>query len=163
MKEYGFQDSYIVACKQLYSASNAYYMTIHGNTAPLSIYIGTLQGDILYPFLFTIFMQSFLRWLAVGNRRYKPTYQPHKPTSIIITYDDHGYKDDSSITAGSIQDLKIQIKKFTSSANTPGSSLRPPNVKPPDHYGPMATPSTPQIRPCYKNKTTRSHSQTVPT
>ena len=50
MKEYGFQDSYIAACKQLYSASNTYYMTIHGNTTPLSIYTGTLQRDTISPF-----------------------------------------------------------------------------------------------------------------
>jgi hypothetical protein len=57
VKEYGFQDSYITACKQLRSASNTYYMTIHGNTAPLSIYRGKLQGDTLSPLLFTIFME----------------------------------------------------------------------------------------------------------
>jgi hypothetical protein len=112
MREYGFQDSYIAACKQLYSASNTYYMTIHGNTTPLNIYRGTLQGDTLSPFFFTIFMEPLLRWLAVGSRGYKPTYQPHKSNSTIITYDDHGYADDVSITAGSIQDLKIQLKKL---------------------------------------------------
>ena len=111
MTEYGFQDSYIAACKHLYSVSNTYYMTIHGNTAPLFIYRGTLQGDKLSPFLFTIFMEPLLRWLAVGSRGYKPTYQPHKSTSTIIAYDDHGFADDVSITAGSIQDLKTQLKK----------------------------------------------------
>jgi len=88
-------------------------MIIHGNTAPLPIYRGTLQGDTLSPFLFTIFMEPLLRWLAVDSRGYKPTYQPNKPTSTIITYDDqHGYADDVSITAGSIHDLKIQLKKL---------------------------------------------------
>jgi hypothetical protein len=43
MEEYGFQDFYIAACKQLYPASNTYYMSIHGKTTPLSIYRGTLQ------------------------------------------------------------------------------------------------------------------------
>ena len=57
-------------------------------------------------------MEPLVRWLAVGNREYKPTYQPHKTTSTIITYDDHGYADDVSITAGSIQDLKIKLKKL---------------------------------------------------
>ncbi len=109
MEEYGFQDSYIAACKQLYSASNTYYMTIHGNTIPLSIYMGTLQGDTLSPFLFTIFMESLLRWRVFGSRGYKPSYQTHKSTSTIITYDDHGYADDINITAGSIQDLKIKL------------------------------------------------------
>ena len=87
-------------------------MTIHGNTAPLSIYRGTLQGDTLSPFLFTIFMEPLLRWLAVGSRGYKSTYQPHRPTSTFITYDDHGYADDVSITTGTIHDLKIQLKKL---------------------------------------------------
>ncbi len=118
-KEYGFQDSYIETCKQLYSASSTYYMTIHGNTDPLHIYRGTLQGETLSPFLFTILMERLLRWLAVGSRGYRPTYQPHKSTSTIITYDDHGYADDVSITTGSLQDLKIQLKNYTSSVNTP--------------------------------------------
>ena len=112
MKEYGFQDSYIAACTQLYSASNTCYMTIHENTVPLSIHRGPLQGDKLSPFLFTIFMEPLLRWVAVRNRGYRPTYQPHRPTSTIITYDDHGYADDVSITAESIQDLQIQLKKL---------------------------------------------------
>ncbi len=107
MGEYGFQDSYISAYKQLYSASNTYYMT-----TPLSIYMDTLQGDTISPFLFTIFMEPLLRWLAEGSRGYKPSYQPHKSTSTIITYDDRGYADDISITAGSIHDLKIQLTKL---------------------------------------------------
>ena len=57
-------------------------------------------------------MDPLLRWLAVGNRGYKPTYQPHKTTSTNITYDNHGYADDVSITAGSVQDLQIQLKKL---------------------------------------------------
>jgi hypothetical protein len=57
-------------------------------------------------------MEPLLCWLAVGSRGYKPTYQPYKTTSTIITYDDHGYADDVNITAGSIQDLKIKLKKL---------------------------------------------------
>ena len=57
-------------------------------------------------------MELLLRRLSAGNRGYKPTYQSHKLTSSIITYDDHGYADDVSITVGSIQDLKIQLNKL---------------------------------------------------
>jgi len=99
MKEYGFKDSYIATCQQLYSASNTYYMTIHGHTIPLPIYRGTLQGDTLSPFLFAIFMEPLLRCLAVGSQGYMPTYQPHKSTTDIITNDDHGYADGIIITA----------------------------------------------------------------
>ena len=56
MRDFGFQDSYIATCEQLYAASNTYYMTIHGNTSPIPIYRGTLQGDTISPFLFRIFM-----------------------------------------------------------------------------------------------------------
>ena len=42
MEGYGFQDLYIATCKQVYAASSAYYMTIHGNTVPIQIHRGTL-------------------------------------------------------------------------------------------------------------------------
>ena len=57
-------------------------------------------------------MEPLLRWLAVRSRGYCPTYQPHKPSSAILTYDEHGYADDISITAGTITNLKVQIKKL---------------------------------------------------
>ncbi len=87
-------------------------MTIHDTTDPIQIHRGTLQGYTLSPFLFTIFMEPLLRWLAVGSRGYRPSYQPHKPKASIIPYDDHGFADDISITAGSIQNLKIQLEKL---------------------------------------------------
>ena len=91
MRDIGFQDSYIETCKQIYAASSTYYMTIHGNTTPIAIHRGTLQGDTLSSFIFTIFMEPLLRWLSVGSRGYRPSYQPHKSTTATIYYDDHGY------------------------------------------------------------------------
>jgi hypothetical protein len=85
-------------------------MTIHGNPVPIHIHKGTLQGDTLSPFLFTTIMEPLLRWLAVGSRGYRPFYQSHKSTTVIITYDDHGYADDINITTESIHNLKIQLK-----------------------------------------------------
>jgi len=87
-------------------------MTTHANTSHISIKRGTLQRDTLSPFLFTIFMKPLLRWLAVGSRGYSLSYQPHQSTTANITYDDHGYVDDVSITAGTIQNLIMQLKKL---------------------------------------------------
>ena len=47
IEEYDFQDSYIATCTKLYAASSTYYMPIHGNTVPIQIHRGTLQGDTL--------------------------------------------------------------------------------------------------------------------
>jgi hypothetical protein len=48
MKEYGFQDSYIAACKQLYTVSNIYYMTTHGKLPPFP-YIEAPSKETRYP------------------------------------------------------------------------------------------------------------------
>ncbi len=112
MREYGFPESYVTTCEQLYSVSSTYYMTPHGHTPTIRVHRGTLQGDTLSPFLFTILMEPLLRWLAVGSRGYKPTYQHTSSNATIISYDDHGYADDISITADTLPNLKIQLKKL---------------------------------------------------
>jgi hypothetical protein len=70
------------------------------------------HSNTLSAFIFMIFMEPLLRWLAVGSQGYHPYYQPHKNTSVVITYDDHVYADDVSITAGTVKNLKIQLKKL---------------------------------------------------
>ena len=87
-------------------------MTPHGNTPTIPMHRGTLQGGILSLFLFTIFMESLLIWLAIGIRGYKPTHQSEHPARTYMTYDDHGYAYDISITTGTLEDLQIQIKKL---------------------------------------------------
>ena len=61
INKYGFHNSYIATCLQLYAASNIYNMKIHGNTIPIPIHRGKLRGGTLSPFLFTIFVEPLLR------------------------------------------------------------------------------------------------------
>jgi len=57
-------------------------------------------------------MEPLLRWLSTRSRGYKPTHQQQTPTCTYMTYDDHGYPDDISITTGTLENLQIQIKKL---------------------------------------------------
>jgi hypothetical protein len=66
---------------------------------------GTLQGNTLSHFLFTIRMEPLLRWLSIGSRGYKPVHHSEQPKSTYITYDDHGYADDIILTIGTLKNL----------------------------------------------------------
>ena len=103
-------------------------------------------------------MEPLLRWLAIGSRGYRPTYQPHKPISTIITYDDHGYADDVSITAGSLHDLKIQLKKLHLFSQYTGLQLETSKCKATGALWALGNPLTQNTNPSYKNKSTLLHS-----
>ena len=109
MRELGFPESYTQTCEQLYKVSGTYYMTPRGNTPTIPIHRGTLQGDTISPFVFTIFMEPLLRWLSIGSRGYKPMQQTKQPTGTYPSHDDHGYVDDISITTGTLDNLQIEI------------------------------------------------------
>jgi len=68
MRGLGFPECSTQVCEQLYWESGSYYMTPHCITPTIPIQRGTLQGDTLSPFLFTIFMEPLLRWLSIGSR-----------------------------------------------------------------------------------------------
>jgi len=61
IRELRFPECYTQTCEQLYRVSGTYYVTPHGNTPTIPIHRGTLQGDTLSPFVFTIFMEPLLR------------------------------------------------------------------------------------------------------
>ena len=86
-----------------------YYTTPHGNTPTIPIHRGTLQGDTISRFLITIFMEPLLRWLSIGIWGYKPMQHTEQPAGTYMSYDDHGYADDISITTGTLDNLQIQI------------------------------------------------------
>jgi hypothetical protein len=60
-----------------------------------------------------------IRW----ELRIPPVLPTHKSTSAIITYEDHGYADGVSITAVTVQNLKIQLKKLSLLSKYTGPQL----------------------------------------
>ena len=112
MRQMGLPECLISICKQLYEDSSTAYITPHGSTAQLPIRRGTLQGDTLSPHLFTLFIEPLMRWIKCGSRGYIPHCTQAMEGDYTITYDEHGYADDISITTGSLPNLKKQLRKL---------------------------------------------------
>jgi hypothetical protein len=77
MRQLGMPPTFVDTCEQLHGVSSTDYITPYGPTPSIDINRGTLQGDTLSPFLFTLFLEPFLRWLTVGSRGYRPGPPSH--------------------------------------------------------------------------------------
>jgi hypothetical protein len=64
--------TFVDTCEHLYGVSSTEYITAYGPTQSIDINPGTMQGDTLSPFLFTLFLEPFLRWLTLRSRGYCP-------------------------------------------------------------------------------------------
>ena len=112
LEKMGLPHQYIQTCRDIYSHSDTYYVTPYGNTEPIRVRRGTLQGDSLSPFLFILFIDPLLRWLEEGSRGYEPSFEADISSSTTLTHSDIGYADDLTITTGSLEDMKIQMHKI---------------------------------------------------
>jgi hypothetical protein len=56
MRQLGMPSTFLDTCEQLYGVSTTDYITLSGSTPSIDINRGTLQGDTLSPFLFTLFL-----------------------------------------------------------------------------------------------------------
>jgi hypothetical protein len=72
MADLGYPQDAINLIGNIYSNSSTKYFGTHfGQTKPVHIQRGTIQGDTLSPYLFIIFLEPLLRWLERGNFGYK--------------------------------------------------------------------------------------------
>jgi hypothetical protein len=115
MRQLGLPPTFVDTCEHLYGVSSTDYITPYGPTPSIDINRGTLQGDTLSPFLFTHFLEPFLRWLTVGSRGYRPgppatNVDPTEPTA---TYPGHGFADDLSLATGSTPNMSVQLRKLS--------------------------------------------------
>ena len=71
MYDLGFPTDAIEAVKHLYTqASTQIRLPSGGNTDPIPVERGTIQGDTLSLLLFLLYLEPLLRWLHVGGRGY---------------------------------------------------------------------------------------------
>eukprot|EP00873_Tetraselmis_striata_P025845 jgi/Tetstr1/446109/TSEL_033709.t1 len=64
------------------------HISHYGATQLIPVDRGTLQGDILWPFMFTLFFEPLLRWSAVGSRGYQVEVSKYDENMPDITVDD---------------------------------------------------------------------------
>ena len=140
-------------------------MTIHGNTICIPTHRGTLQGDTISSFLFTIFMESLLRWISVGSRDCHPSYCTN-PT-ITRQPSSHTTFMDTRTALASLRALSEKKNPAQKSPPLHHIHMTPArNQGTLSHWsplGPRQPPKKKKTNSHYKNKSTPLHYRTVPT
>jgi hypothetical protein len=115
MRQLGMPSTFVDTCEHLYGVSCTDYITPYGPTPSIDINRGILQRDTLSPFLFTLFLEPFLRWLTVGNRGHRPGPLATNvyPTEPKATYQGYGFADDLNPATGSSPNMAIQLRKLS--------------------------------------------------
>ena len=106
MKDLGYPEDAVKLVGNIYSQSNTTFTDEHfGQTQKIPIQRGTIQGDILSPYLFIIFLEPLLRWLQRGKNGY--TLGTSK-----ITINTAAYADDLAIIANKLTIIQPQLNKL---------------------------------------------------
>ena len=106
MKDLGYPEDAVRIIDNIYSHSNTTFSEEYfGKTKEIPIQRGTIQGDILSPYLFIIFLEPLLRWLKQGNYEY--TFGTSK--AIISSV---AYADDLAIITNKLSSLQAQLNKL---------------------------------------------------
>ena len=114
MKHLGFPDDCIHVIRDLYTNASTRILVAGGQTEPVKIEKGTLQGDSLSPLLFIIFMEPLLRWLQSGGRGYKfGDVNEHLKQVKPFTVGCNAYADDLAAATSNAKDLSCQAEKVS--------------------------------------------------
>jgi ribonuclease HI len=108
MTALGYPPSLVHIVRQAYATSSTQYRTPHGDTPPMQVGRGTIQGDSLSPILFAIYIEPLLRWLRSGSRvcHLSPSDDSH-------AIDNLTYADDLCVLSPTLADARIQAAKIS--------------------------------------------------
>ena len=103
--------------KDLYTDATTAIQHPGGQTPPITINRGTIQGDSLSPYLFIVYLEPLLRWLRVGGRGYQHQSLHTHEDRIRYQTSDCTYADDLNVITTTVPDMAIQAQKLTEFAN----------------------------------------------
>ena len=117
MKDLEYLEDAVKLVGNIYSQSNTIFIGEHfGQTQKIPIQRGTIQGDILSPYLFNIILEPLLHWLQRGKNGY--TLGTSKITINMATY-----ADDFAIIANKLTSLQSQLSKLDKYCEWAGMDL----------------------------------------
>jgi hypothetical protein len=124
MHDLNFPTDAIDAVKNLYeNAATQVKLPSGVCTGQIPVERGTIQGDILSPFLFLLYMEPLLQWLHVGGRGYVHTCFPKEnelQTHLANNISSASFADDLLCPTGNLKNLKVQASKLTLYSNWAG-------------------------------------------
>ena len=121
---YGIPEFIIEAIKVLYTDTSSTILTPDGETEPIDILAGILQGDTLAPFLFIIVLDYVLRKSLDINNENGLQLHPRKSSrnpSVHLT--DADFADDIALICKSIESAQILLNSLENAANCVGLYL----------------------------------------
>ena len=120
MKDLGYPNYVINLSGNIYSQSTTIFTGEHfGKPQPIPIQRGTIQRDILSPYLFIIFLKPLIRWLQQGNNIYTFATSKVKISSATHT-------NDLIAIANKLKSLQIQLNKVDKFCEWASTDLRIP-------------------------------------
>ncbi len=94
----GLPRDFINIITNLYNGATQDFVTPHGQTPPVGIKRGTLQGEPLSPLLFELMIEPLIRWLKASHKGYDMTSWGLR---LAIKW----YADDGTLVTNTIDDM----------------------------------------------------------
>lgn len=121
---YGIPETIIDAIRVLYTNTSSTILTPDGETEPIDILAGILQGDTLAPFLFIMVLDYVLRKSLDINNICGFQLHPRKSSRHPAVYlTDADFADDIALISNSIENAQILLNSLESAANCVGLYL----------------------------------------